>query len=75
MAYNLDWAVVLDDNGQEKLYYVVETKGSTWRGDLRHVEVAKILCGEKHFEEIASANNPAKYMRAVDVDGMMKHVE
>ncbi|ENC9883722.1 TPA: type III restriction-modification system endonuclease [Pseudomonas aeruginosa] len=74
-TYNPDWAVVVDDNGQEKLYFVVETKGSTWWGDLRHVEGAKILCGEKHFEEIASGGNPAKYIRAVDVDGMMKHVE
>ncbi|RII75641.1 type III restriction-modification system endonuclease [Pseudomonas monteilii] len=74
-TYNPDWAVVVDDKGQEKLYFVVETKGSTWWGDLRHVEGAKILCGEKHFEEIASGGNPAKYIRAVDVDGMMKHAE
>lgn len=74
-TYNPDWAVVVDDNGQEKLYFVVETKGSTWWGDLRHVEGAKILCGEKHFEEIAKGENPAKYIRAVDVDGMMKYAE
>ncbi|WP_458725729.1 type III restriction-modification system endonuclease [Pseudomonas mandelii] len=74
-TYNPDWAVVVDDDGKEKLFFVVETKGSTWWGDLRHIEGAKILCGEKHFEEIASGANPAKYIRAVDVDGMMKHVE
>lgn len=74
-TYNPDWAVVVDDEGQEKLYFVVETKGSTWWGDLRHVEGAKILCGEKHFEKIASGGNPAKYIRAVDVDGMMLHVQ
>lgn len=74
-TYNPDWAVVVDDSGQEKLYFVVETKGSTWWGDLRHVEGAKILCGEKHFEEIASGENPARYIRAVDVDGMMLHVQ
>ncbi|KWT11497.1 Type III restriction enzyme, res subunit [Pseudomonas savastanoi] len=74
-TYNPDWAVVVDDEGQEKLYFVVETKGSTWWGDLRHVEGAKIKCGEKHFEEIADGGNPAKYIRAVDVDGMMKYAE
>lgn len=74
-TYNPDWAVVVDDNGREKMYFVVETKSSTWWDDLRHVEGAKIFCGEKHFEEIASGGNPAKYIRAVDVDGMMKHVE
>lgn len=72
-TYNPDWAVVVDDDGKEKLYFVVETKGSTWWGDLRHVEGAKILCGEKHFEEVASGANPAKYIRAVNVDGMMKY--
>lgn len=74
-TYNPDWAVVVDDEGKEKLYFVVETKGSTWWGDLRHVEGAKILCGEKHFEEVATGTNPAKYIRAVNVDGMMKYAE
>jgi type III restriction enzyme len=74
-TYNPDWAVVVDDEGQEKLYFVVETKGSAWWGDLRHVEGAKIKCGDKHFEEIASGNNPAQYLQAVDVDGMMKYAE
>ncbi len=73
-TYNPDWAVVVDDSGQEKLYFVVETKGSTWWGDLRHVEGAKIKCGERHFEEVASGENPAQYIRAVDVDGMMSHI-
>ncbi|WP_137887654.1 type III restriction-modification system endonuclease [Pseudomonas sp. 2FE] len=74
-TYNPDWAVVVDDSGQEKLYFVVETKGSTWWGDLRHVEGAKILCGERHFEEVANDDNPARYIRAVDVDGMMKYAQ
>lgn len=74
-TYNPDWAVVVDDGGQEKLYFVVETKGSTWWGDLRHVEGAKIKCGEKHFEEVALSDNPAKYIRVVDVEGMMNFAE
>lgn len=73
-TYNPDWAVVVDDEGKEKLYFVVETKGSSWWGDYRHVEGAKILCGEKHFEEVANDANPARYIRAVDVDGMMAHI-
>jgi type III restriction enzyme len=32
-AYNPDWAVVVEDAGEEKLYLVVETKGSTWWDD------------------------------------------
>lgn len=74
-TYNPDWAVVVDDEGKEKLYFVVETKGSTWWGDLRHVEGAKIKCGESHFEEVANDENPARYIRAVDVNGMMSHIK
>nr|WP_262374997.1 hypothetical protein [Pseudomonas lundensis] len=74
-TYNPDWAVVVDDEGKEKLYFVVETKGSTWWGDLRHVEGAKIKCGERHFEEVANDENPARYIRAVDVNGMMAHIK
>ncbi|MFP3865921.1 DEAD/DEAH box helicase family protein [Pseudomonas capeferrum] len=73
-TYNPDWAVVVDDDGKEKFYFVVETKGSTWWGDLRHVEGAKILCGEKHFSEVASIDDSARYIRAVDVEGMMAYI-
>ena len=75
-SYNPDWAVVVEDDGEEKLYFVVETKGSTWWDDLRHHEGAKIKCGEKHFDEIArDTKNPAQYIKSTDVDGMMGYVE
>jgi type III restriction enzyme len=75
-TYNPDWAVVVEDEGEEKLYFVVETKGSTWWDDLRHLEGAKIKCGEKHFEEIAKeTEDPAKYIKSTDVDGMMGYVD
>lgn len=75
-TYNPDWAVVVEDNGEEKLYFVVETKGSTWWDDLRHLEGAKIKCGEKHFDEVAKdIENPAQYIKSTDVDGMMGYVE
>lgn len=50
--YNPDWAVVLDQNGVEKLYFIVETKGSTLIDDLRFNEDAKIRCGQQHFESL-----------------------
>ncbi|EGG93031.1 Type III restriction-modification system restriction subunit [gamma proteobacterium IMCC1989] len=75
-TYNPDWAVVVEDEGEEKLYFVVETKGSTWWDDLRHLEGAKIKCGEKHFDEIAKeTENPARYIKSTDVDGMMGYVD
>ncbi len=72
-TYNPDWAVLVDQEGEEKLYFVVETKSSGWWDDLRHQEGAKIKCGEKHFRAIEVQDNPAKYIKATSVDGMMKH--
>ncbi len=73
-SYNPDWAVVVDDDGQEKLYFVVETKGSGWWDDLRHKEGAKIACGKEHFAVLADQDNPAKYIQATSVDDMLKRV-
>ncbi|MGK0576000.1 DEAD/DEAH box helicase family protein [Macrococcus capreoli] len=50
--YNPDWAVLLEKFGKEKLYFIVETKGSTASEDLRPTELAKIRCGKKHFAAI-----------------------
>ena len=72
-TYNPDWAVLIEVNGQERLYFVVETKGTNWWDDLRHKEGAKIRCGEKHFEVLAMDSNPAKYIKAATVNDMMKH--
>lgn len=75
-TYNPDWAVVVEDSGEEKVYFVVETKGSKWKDDLRQIEAAKINCGKKHFNEVAKDfEKPAKYITATDVDTMMKYVD
>lgn len=70
-TYNPDWAVLVEDEGQEKLYFVVETKSSGWWDDLRHKEGAKIKCGEEHFAVLAVGENPAKYVKATDVAGIL----
>lgn len=51
-SYNPDWALALEENGKDKLYFIVETKGSIAAEDLRATELAKIRCGEKHFAAI-----------------------
>lgn len=51
-AYNPDWAVVLNTENGEKLYFVAETKGTENINDLKGTEKKKILCGRKHFEAI-----------------------
>jgi len=52
-SYNPDWAVLIEKDNEEKLYFVVESKGSDFSGDLRETESAKIKCGQKHFEAIS----------------------
>ncbi|MCR3907098.1 MAG: DEAD/DEAH box helicase family protein [Tenericutes bacterium] len=52
--YNPDWAVLIDVEGREKLYFVIETKGSIIPDDLRPKELSKIECGYKHFEALGS---------------------
>ena len=52
-TYNPDWAVYLTRNREEKLYFVLETKGSTNYFDLRTREQLKIHCGKKHFKALA----------------------
>ena len=53
-SYNPDWAVYLTRDGEEKLYFVLETKGSIDMFDLRERESMKIHCGIKHFEALES---------------------
>ncbi len=53
-SYNPDWAVYLTRDGKEKLYFVLETKGSVDMLDLRERESMKIHCGMKHFEALKS---------------------
>lgn len=65
-TYNPDWAVYLDRNGTERLYFVLETKvelprwGKRTRlDDLRGSEQDKIKCGERHFAALDNDRSPA----------------
>lgn len=51
-SYNPDWAICLEDNGEKKMYFVIETKGNIDKDSLRPSELAKIKCGKKHFEAL-----------------------
>lgn len=42
------------DGDEEKLYFVVESKGSTSDMDLRPKEQLNIECGKRHFKELGS---------------------
>ena len=48
--YNPDFAILYEKNWVEKLYFVIETKGSSKENQLRLTEKEKITCARKHFE-------------------------
>jgi len=72
-GYNPDWAVLLEHDGRERLYFVVETKSSAFLDDLRGKERAKAECGEAHFDALRVGEAPATYIRARSVDDVLNH--
>ena len=70
-SYNPDWAVLIDSDAGERLYLVVETKGSPFLGDLRITESAKIACGKAHFNALKVGESPARYEVATTVDEVL----
>ena len=59
-SYNPDWAVLIDSDEGERLYFVVETKASLFADDLRGAESAKIECGKAHFNALKVGESPAR---------------
>ena len=70
-TYNPDWAVLVEKDGAERLYLVVETKSSLFTDDLRDKESAKIECGKAHFKALAVGEAPAKYLVARSLADLM----
>ncbi len=53
-SYNPDWAVLVEMDGHERLYFVVESKGGLFTDALRPTEQAKIDCGREHFKALGT---------------------
>jgi type III restriction enzyme len=73
-TYNPDWAVLVEKDGTEKLYFVVETKSSLYADDIRDKESKKIECGEAHFKAIAQGDNPAVFKKATKLTDILAAV-
>ncbi|HHO0063214.1 TPA: type III restriction-modification system endonuclease, partial [Escherichia coli] len=56
-GYNPDWAVLIEKDGKEKLYFVVETKSTLFSVERRPEENTKIKCGYAHFEALGDEVN------------------
>lgn len=70
-AYNPDWAVLVDHEGREQLYFVVETKSALFKDGLREQEGKKIECGKAHFHALAVKEPSLRYVVATKVDDFL----
>ena len=70
-SYNPDWAVLIDTDEGERVYFVVEMKGSTLLDDLRNAEAGRIACGKEHCRALQVLENPARYEVAASVDQLL----
>jgi len=70
-TYNPDWAVLVEKDGTERLYLVVETKSGLFSDDLRVKESAKIECGKAHFKALEVREARARYIVARSVDDVL----
>lgn len=64
-TYNPDWAVVLEKEGEERLYFVVETKGTDQAGKISDEQNMKIECGKAHFLAIGLSRDGNDYIGPV----------
>jgi len=58
-TYNPDWAAVIDNNGSEELYFVIETKDKTDKSKLRESERQNFDAAIQHFKAIKAATGYA----------------
>lgn len=57
-SYNPDWAYVVEQDGENRVYFVTETKGGgNLDPALRPAEKAKIDCARKHFDALDLGEN------------------
>ena len=69
--YNPDWAVLIETDSSERLYFIAETKGSSFLDDLRNTERAKVECGRAHFMSLKVMENPAEYRVVHTLDELL----
>src|SRR5690606_27994491 len=70
-GYNPDWAILINENGEEKFYFVAETKSTLKRTELRRSEAKKIACGRGHFKAI---DEDVEFTVATKLDDVLNKV-
>ncbi len=70
--YTPDWAVLIETDEGERLYFVVESKASLHLADLREKELAKIECGREHFRTLSTiCDASARFEVSDDLDELL----
>lgn len=68
--YAPDWAIAFNDNmGIKHVFFIAETKGSMDSMQLKGVELAKIECAKKLFNNLSTSN--VRYHEVTDYDTML----
>lgn len=70
-GYNPDWALLAQTAEGEKLFFVVETKGTEAKEDLRTDEEDRITCGAEHFEAIAGSDGQPRFRLEKSADKLL----
>lgn len=71
LLHNHYWAVLLEQDGQDKLHFVVESKGLIFENMLRYAEQAKTKCDAAHFKALGTE---AGYMMTNNYDNFSRKV-
>jgi type III restriction enzyme len=71
-TYNPDWAVLVEHENSERLYFVVETKSSLFEDDLRNKEGGQIKCGAAHFTALSMNDVDLKFGKFTNVSAMLQ---
>lgn len=50
-TYNPDWALLINEENKDEVYFIAETKPDNFVANGRAIEKAKTQCGEKHFHD------------------------
>lgn len=70
-SYNPDWAILINDAGKEKFYFVTETKSTLRTAGYRTAEEKKIDCGVEHFKAVGE---DVEYIVATTFDDVLNKV-
>jgi type III restriction enzyme len=62
---------LIEKDGTERLYFVVETKSSLLPEDLRQTENDKIRCGTAHFEAL---DNDVDFIKASSINDLTDRI-